>query len=495
MSINKNAIIKLETSSSYKRLTDLNVEFYTYDINTSKLSFVITRNQHPLILGVDDTKGLIDLEFSDGSLVRDKLTLVDGMKGVMSYTLTNEQLRHDGRVKGQVSVGVVGKDDTVVQRMFSFNISKMLIDNIDSISKLIEIKTFADLEKDINNRYKNMEEKFSNAENLAQAVEKAANAGLTTLENHKNDSISAINIKTNDSLNLINQASNKFNENYQFKDEILNKKISDFKKTIDDITPVSFEQTNNWQKFSLTNTDGSAFYKENINVISLPTGQFEVSNNNYMPDNERYIVNVNTGSNTSKVLIAIRLIDNIVFYKTVDTKGGEGAWEQIAFIKDISDFDKIENVDKKISDTLNESKKYTDTKFQSLSNDLNNKIDNNQLINESKTKVLFSGSINGKGTVLTFTDDIDSYRKLEVYGTVIDDNPFMVETVYNGTFFNVRTHNIYDDGTGALFYETIIGKTSELNTFVVKNTSTYNAKTLTGDTTDGITINKIVGVK
>src|SRR5699024_2084377 len=129
MTMDKQTNIPLETTAKYQPLSNLDVNFYTRDIQTSILNFIVTRNHKPLLLGKSNVVTNISLEFEDGSIVRDDLTIKDGINGILSYTLSDEMLRHTGKVTGQVDIAIKGKEDTVVERLFSFNISKTLKEN------------------------------------------------------------------------------------------------------------------------------------------------------------------------------------------------------------------------------------------------------------------------------------------------------------------------------------------------------------------------------
>ena len=258
MTMDKQTNIPLETTAKYQPLSNLDVNFYTRDIQTSILNFIVTRNHKPLLLGESNVVTNISLEFEDGSIVRDDLTIKDGINGVLSYTLSDEMLRHTGKVTGQVDIAIKGKEDTVVERLFSFNIAKTLIDSIDAETKLIHIKRFADLEKNITERYERMEETFANGENLAQAVMDASEKGLNDLNTTKANSLKEIKTSkdsvlkeiTNTGINYTNQLNTVYNT--------MDEKINKFNTDVQAGGYVKSSITDNWQKYKLTNNDGSS---------------------------------------------------------------------------------------------------------------------------------------------------------------------------------------------------------------------------------------------
>lgn len=258
MSMDKQANIPLETTARYQPLSDLDVNFYTRDIQTSILNFIVTRNRTPLLLGQSNVDTSISLEFEDGSIVRDDLTIKDGINGILSYTLSDEMLRHTGKVTGQVDIAIKGKEDTVVERLFSFNISKTLIDSIDAETKLIYIKRFADLEKNIIERYERMEETFADGENLAQAVLDASTKGLDDLTSAKTKSLNEIKTSKDSSLKEIANTGSNYTNQLNKVYNTMDSKINKFNSDVQAGGYIKSSVTDNWQKYKLTKDDGTA---------------------------------------------------------------------------------------------------------------------------------------------------------------------------------------------------------------------------------------------
>lgn len=258
MSMDKQTNIPLETTARYQPLSDLDVNFYTRDLQTSILNFIVTRNHKPLLLGKSNVDTSISLEFADGSIIRDDLTIKDGMNGILSYTLSDEMLRHTGKVTGQVDISIKGKEDTVVERLFSFNISKTLIDNIDAETKLIHIKRFADLEKNITERYERMEQTFAEGENLAQAVLDASTKGLDDLNTAKTKSLDEIKMSKDSTLEEITNTGSNYTNQLNTVYNRMDEKIDKFNTDVQAGGYVKSSDTDNWQKYKLTNDDGTS---------------------------------------------------------------------------------------------------------------------------------------------------------------------------------------------------------------------------------------------
>lgn len=258
MTMDKQTNIPLETTAKYQPLSNLDVNFYTRDIQTSILNFIVTRNHKPLLLGESNVVTNISLEFEDGSIVRDDLTIKDGINGILSYTLSDEMLRHTGKVTGQVDIAIKGKEDTVVERLFSFNIAKTLIDSIDAETKLIHIKRFADLEKNITERYERMEQTFADGENLAQAVLDASEKGLDDLNTAKTQSLEELNVSKANTLKEITDTGSNYTNQLNTVYNTMDEKINKFNSDVQAGGYVKSSTTDNWQKYKLTNNDGSS---------------------------------------------------------------------------------------------------------------------------------------------------------------------------------------------------------------------------------------------
>lgn len=258
MTMNKQTNIPLETTAKYQPLSNLDVNFYTRDIQTAILNFIVTRNHKPLLLGESNVVTNISLEFEDGSIVRDDLTIKDGINGILSYTLSDEMLRHTGKVTGQVDIAIKGKEDTVVERLFSFNIAKTLIDSIDAETKLIHIKRFSDLEKNITERYERMEETFANGENLAQAVLDASTKGLDDITSAKTKSLNEIKTSKDSTLKEITNTGSDYTNQLNTVYNTMDEKINKFNTDVQAGGYVKSSIADNWQKYKLTNNDGSS---------------------------------------------------------------------------------------------------------------------------------------------------------------------------------------------------------------------------------------------
>ena len=259
MSISKVKQVRLETTAEYQPISDLNVRFFNQDINTSVFDFIVTRKNHPIPLGKDNIEGSIVLK-SDKFKIQDEVQIKDGMNGIVSYTLPKAILERPGKVTGQIYIGVKGKEDTVVQRLFSFNIADSLINSFDAETKLIYIRKFDQLEEQISQRVESIEQAIEHSEDYVTKIVEEKDIALNQIDESKISILEKIE-EEKDNLHSIGKT---YKENFEQVDEELNQKIEDIKETVKPETYVKHNDTENWQKYKLT--------KENGDVVDLPTG-------------------------------------------------------------------------------------------------------------------------------------------------------------------------------------------------------------------------------
>ncbi|EUJ41984.1 BppU family phage baseplate upper protein [Brochothrix campestris] len=178
----------MELGSSIKPLSDLNVEFYDQDINTSVLHFILTRCGKPINLSKEKAKSNIVLIAQDGSKIYDLPIVFDEEKGEISYTIPTWFLKHTGPVIGQIYV--YQNDNILVTRMFSFTLKDSLTSSYSAQTKLEYIKTFHDLETVITERVQLIEEALANGEDYVSLMNTTLASGKSEIEKIVNQSMS-----------------------------------------------------------------------------------------------------------------------------------------------------------------------------------------------------------------------------------------------------------------------------------------------------------------
>ena len=327
MSISKVQQVKLETTAEYKPISDLNVRFFNQDINTSVFDFIITRNSVPIPLGEDNVEGSIVLK-SDKFKISDEVKIKDGFNGIVTYTLPKAILERPGKVTGQIYIGVKGKEDTVVQRLFSFNIEDSLINSFDAETKLMYIRKFDQLEEQISRRVESIEEAIEHSEDYVTKVIDEKETALKQIDNEK----SKIFKKIDDEKENINSLKSQYIDEMDEKGTEINQSIDKFKGDFDLENYITETKSKNWQKYKLTNDTGRRFFKEGLDLLNLDTGYYETWNavNGPLDGNTgTFEVNVTTGSSGQKTVVATQSHLNKTFINTIHTDGRDRGWKEL----------------------------------------------------------------------------------------------------------------------------------------------------------------------
>ncbi|ELH0989255.1 phage baseplate upper protein [Staphylococcus pseudintermedius] len=284
---NKIATIPLETTAHYQPYQDLNINFYTMDINAAFLKFAVTQNNEALSIGQDNAMAQIILKHQDGSKIVDNLDIYDAMNGILTYRIPNEFLKRSGQVAAQVYVVRRGKDientsyAVVAERIFSFTISDSLIDSIDAETKLSYIVRFEELEKVIGNRIKSIEAAFDSVEKYVDRIEQARSKGVSDVELAVTNGLEKIEQKHLESQKNIDESVLKFSNFIKTEKEKLTEKQSEINSVIsgfnqDKSNYVTAEQTRGWQKLQLVSDSGDIPILSGVNFES-PNGHFDKS--------------------------------------------------------------------------------------------------------------------------------------------------------------------------------------------------------------------------
>lgn len=331
MSISKVKQIGLETTAQYQPISDLNVRFFNQDINTSVLDFFVTRNNSPIPLGVDNIEATIVLT-SNKFKISDEVKIKDGLNGILTYTLPDDILERPGKVTGQIYIGIKGKEDTVVQRLFSFNIEDSLINSFDAETKLVYIRKFDQLEEQISQRVESIEQAIAHSEDYVTKVIEEKEIALSQIDERKLSVLEEITTLINTEKSNLQAIGEGYKTNFEQVDVELNQKIADIKEEINPTTYVTQDQSENWQKYSFTNEDGTVEkLSVDTDINQLSAGLYEGSGliNTPFGDNGFYEIYVTQSYNGRKVIIAISSYSGRTAIKTFHSGGSEGNWREL----------------------------------------------------------------------------------------------------------------------------------------------------------------------
>ena len=331
MSISKIKKLKLETTAEYQPISELNVSFFNQDINTSVFDFIVTRNNTPIPLGSDNIEASIVLK-SDKFKIQDEVQIKDGMNGIVTYTLPNEILERTGKVTGQIYIGVKGKEDTVVQRLFSFNIVDSLINSFDAETKLVYIRKFDKLEAEISQRVESIEQAIAHSEDYVTKVIEEKDIALSQIDASKISILEEMTTLFDTEKTNLQTIGEGYKTQFEQVDVELNQKIADIKEEINPTTYVTQTQSEKWQKYSFTNEDGTVKkLSVDTDINQLSSGLYEGSGliNTPFGDNGFYEIYVTQSYNGRKVIIAISSYSGRTSIKTFHSGGAERNWREL----------------------------------------------------------------------------------------------------------------------------------------------------------------------
>lgn len=331
MSISKVKQIRLEATAQYQPISDLNVRFFNQDINTSVLDFIVTRNSDPIPLGIDNIEATIVLT-SNKFKISDEVKIKDGMNGILTYTLPDDILERPGKVTGQIYIGIKGKEDTVVQRLFSFDIEDSLINSFDAETKLMYIRKFDQLEERISQRVESIEQAIAHSEDYVTKVIEEKDIALSQIDASKISVLEEMTALFDTEKSNLQAIGEGYKTQFEQVDEELNQKIADIKQEINPETYVTQTQSEKWQKYTFTNSDGTVIsVPDGTDMSTLDVGMYEGSGlkNDPLKDLGFYEVIVTKSKNGRKVIYATHSYQNRMFVKTFHSGGTERNWREL----------------------------------------------------------------------------------------------------------------------------------------------------------------------
>ena len=319
---NKEGKIKLETSAHYVPIGNTDITFYDSDVGTADLIFYITRNQRPLEVSDENVDCFLMLKAKDGTYIVDTAHVVDPLNGKVKYTIPKEFLTHTGSVKGQVWITVHGKEDMITEVEFSFTVKDSMFTTIPAVDKVNYIRTFEDLRERIEDRVQYIEESLANGDDYVTQMDDTFQSGMKSLNDRSTQVINEI--KT--------LADNRIQELNDLKDNNITELDNKANQIKEDIEQLNQYDTSNWQKYKMTNDDGSVISMPvGTDMNELKAGMYESSGfiNDPLNDNGFYEVIVTESKNSRKVIYATHSYSNRMFVKTFHSGGSEREWKEI----------------------------------------------------------------------------------------------------------------------------------------------------------------------
>ena len=332
MSLNKIAKFKAKNEPYLKPISDLGIGFYNLDENTATLQFQIYNDYGPLLISDEnvDVHGYFESTNKSVTSVLD-LHVTDGMNGIVQITLDREflQASTSTKVTGQLYIGLKNIDNkpeynqTAVFGEFNFEVADALINKVSAFTKVEYIRMFDKLRDEIKTRTKEMEDDIGNIKTLVNEVKDAVTDGKADITKIKNDSISELeNIANTTNTSVQQQASQAISDIQSIVDEYTTKlndetedKINQVNEESDKVIEaikgnnvVTKDETDGWQKYKLTNDDGTSItlthpveLNDDEYLDSLEPGLYYAADPKSSPSGSSGFVTVNKRSSTKIV--------------------------------------------------------------------------------------------------------------------------------------------------------------------------------------------------
>ena len=500
MSMDKIANLNLETSANYQSLSDLNVKFWNQDKNTAVLQFKITRNNFPLSLSKENVEVFIKLESGvnyivDSTEVTDGgFEIIDELNGIVSYTIPTEFMTVAQSVTGQVYVATKDREEVVVQRKFSFEVAEDLLSTIPASEKLKEIKLFAQLRDEASDTMAKLNEDFANMQDYVTMVNQAATDGVNQLNTLSDDKLTEYNSNHNEKLNEITTTGDNYTTQFVDDKNYVDEKISEFEQKVMDSDVVTEGEASNWQKYKLTDDDGSRQYinKGTItDITTLEPGYYETVSNddpttqNFPPgfNGAAYAqIDVTIGGSNRKQIEVVHSYQGKVWRRYIHNDGTrDSGWLEIPLVSDANVLETKDGAQAKANTAESNAKVYTDEKVK------------------NQHSVLFEGSVNGVGQTINMTESMFNYNLIIVSGSTPAgdfDRPVLVKQ-NSGNNIIINIVNLVDsNGDLGSVYELKLTKTND-TTLTIANDVFFDYGTNEGSGPDAnrFTIKRIEGWK
>ena len=486
MSMNKIKGIPLETTASYQALSQLGVQFWNQDRQTAILQFQITRNNYPLALSKENVKVFIALESGDSFLVDDKLEFVDQLNGIVSYTIPTDFMKVATEVKGQVYVTTLDEEEVVVQRQFTFTVANDLIASLPAEDKIREIKYFADMRAEVAEMMTKLNNDFANMNDYVSQVNQTTEDGIAALTNLIQQKQDAYNTNHTAKMKELNDKGSEYSAKFDDDKVYIDDKFQAFQESVNGSGLITTGESDSWQKYNLTNDDGSRQFVSGLDLLTAPPGQYESTNTINGPLRENgerdtgFIESdITVSSNGRRKIVATRSSFNRTYIKTLHTDGTDNGWKEILATSDISTIETVTGSQAKANTAEINAKTYTDEKYN------------------SRTATLFSGTANGVGTSLALSETLDNFIVVYVYGQT--PGGYFVECAdpEGATdFVFEKTNVIGTDGNEATVFECVIQKVDRTSMKIISDTyHGVKSGNGSGPNANRFTITKIVGVR
>ncbi|WJD66292.1 BppU family phage baseplate upper protein [Staphylococcus epidermidis] len=390
MELEKVGKLDLNEEPYLQPISNRGIGFYNLDKNTAKFQFVVQKDNKPLLISDKNVKGYAFFKAANGTEEKRPSTsgvldveFIDPMKGIIGITVPQWFLKNvvDSEVLGEIYLSLndvdnIGKDDTVVLGTFKFTVRDSLINQIESDIKVSYIRMFDELRSELEKKVQQLKQDIGDTQTLIETIRQTAEDYLVKINKAQADAIVSITdalMSSNESIGLEREealrqidakrdaiktdydlASDTFKKTYDSNMDAFNSNVNQANATIDEkvnsfnetlknegfTTPSDVEQKfteADWQKYKLTNDDGTNFYDANLQIdfdnneqlMSLPIGTRYVVltlNNPSGTNNNGWLTKYKR--NGDAILIQYQPYNSTVIYQKRFYKSWSG-WERV----------------------------------------------------------------------------------------------------------------------------------------------------------------------
>ncbi len=369
--IDKIAKINLENKPYVKPISNVGIGFYNLDNGTAKLQFSITRDGFPMQMGPVNVVGYLWLKSTNGTMSGQlDLEIIDGLNGIVGVTIPNWFLvgATDTDVNGQIILAVNENTDIATLGEFGFRVKDALPNQIKGEIKVQYFRMFDDMKQALEDKVADIESRLGDLDILVANVETTVTNGISqinqTVSERKSDLTEVINQYNTDvytvksvaidevntaKSNAISTVNSKADESVSNVESVSNnavthvdEKLNEFNQAIADNTFVNPEGLNDklssltWQKYKLTQDDGKPTFYTDIDPVTLPPGQYQISYMRKNPFNNNgsamYNLDIMKGTDNTTQIFAVLSYTGQVFIKNIH-KGTDLGWKELTKIQ------------------------------------------------------------------------------------------------------------------------------------------------------------------
>ena len=380
--IKKNGKLTLKDTPYFEPIDNTNISFTNMDIGTAKITFRIMKHGLPLQVSDKNVYVYAYLESDNGtrSEVID-LNFDDPINGLVSLQLDKDFLTAatNTTVKGQLYItmhkwNTVSDDfsDTVALQEFTFTVKDALVNKISGVTKIQYIRTFDQLKTEVKERILELEKDVGRIETVSNELKELFRTTTRDIENLKNRTISELqsqiesssaevddkkteilNQLDNSTKNAINQIDNKkeeviqlISDNNLVTSDMFSKYQDDVQESLNEILEGYLSQVNgarddfqsmlddlDWQKYKLTNDNGSPFTLNEFDfndIDTLETGNYfltAATNSPFKLASYSFLKIEKATDNTRKAIVTP--INSNQYYVSYKWNGTWSDWEEI----------------------------------------------------------------------------------------------------------------------------------------------------------------------